>query len=197
MKDILMRQLIVTFFVAACIVVTGLVFGIFGGCNSAGPRKNINGPYVSYLRYDVLPYLGEEFRGLRRSKGEEFFQEGMRYYQRGDFEGAIRNLNLAVRHASDRAQWWLYLGVSHYVRHEATQAISALEIAEFLSRSQTDLQPDAKWYLAQSYLLANRPQDAAAQLEWISVNRQAHAADSETLLGQIQRVSSLQSGADR
>lgn len=147
--------------------------------------------YLPYVRFGELPYQPEDTRGWTQEPGENFFKEGMACYARKDYECAVRNLTQAVRLAPDRAHWWLYLGVSHFVRHEFQPAVAALKNAQFLSERNASLRPYANWYLAESYLMVDRPGDAIPLLEMVSAERRDHAADADSLLDQVRRLATV------
>jgi hypothetical protein len=140
--------------------------------------------YLPYVSYDELPYQPEEIRGLTRGPGDKFFEDGIACYQRKDYPGAARGLTLAVRHAPDRAHWWLYLGVSYFLQHQGKPAIEALKHADFLAHNELKIQ--ARWYLAQSYLLDAKPTQALPLLAWIAEQKANYAPVADSLRTRLQ-----------
>jgi Flp pilus assembly protein TadD len=75
----------------------------------------------------------------------------MEFYQKNNFKLAIGPLAKAVQEDSLEGRYWLYLGISYYLDHQAAQAATALTKAESLSDPAQ--RNRARWYLAQAYLL--------------------------------------------
>ena len=142
-------------------------------------------PYLSYVRYDELPYQPLELRGTTTTEGKRFFDQGMRGYMRKDYATAIKNLKLAVQ-SEPQAQWWLYLGVSHFMNHESTPAIRALEMADTLS--SPFLKTTVRWYLAQAYLVEQKGDRAKPLLESVVASKSARSASADSLLAHIRSV---------
>jgi hypothetical protein len=140
--------------------------------------------YLPYVRYDELPYQPEMTRGLSGNPETKVFDDAMLCYQRKDYSGAVRGLNTAVKLAPGHAQAWLYLGVSHFLKRQSKPALEALTQAERLGHDELKIQ--ARWYLAQTYLLTAKPQQALPLLAWISTQNTAYASDADSLQHRLQ-----------
>jgi tetratricopeptide (TPR) repeat protein len=152
--------------------------------SGSGTPSNLTNPYASFVIFEPLMPLN--LRGGTTSAGEKYFSEGMGDYTRGDYNSAVKNLNLAVRSAPDKAHWWLYLGVSYFLDHQPTLAVSALEKADILAPNT--LKPAARWYLAQAYLLAAKPDKALPLLAWVSDQKADYASRADSLATALRTV---------
>jgi predicted Zn-dependent protease len=150
----------------------------------SGTASNPANPYSSYVSFEPLVPL--MMRGGTTTAGERFFGDGMSDYSRGDYNSAAKNLTLAVRSAPDKAHWWLYLGVSYFLDRQPTLAVSALEKADMLAPNT--LKPAARWYLAQAYLLAAKPDKALPLLAWISDQKAEYASHADSLATQVRTL---------
>jgi tetratricopeptide (TPR) repeat protein len=164
----------------AVVVVLGPQLHLFGSGSGAG-RAN---PYEPYISFEPLVPL--VLRGATSTAGEQYFNEGMGDYGRGNYNSAVKNLKLAVRTAPDQAHWWLYLGVSYFLDRQPVLAVSALERADFLA--SPELKPAARWYLAQAYLLAAKPDKALPMLAWVSDQKAEYATRADSLSTQIRTL---------
>jgi tetratricopeptide (TPR) repeat protein len=147
----------------------------------------LQNPYLTYIRYDELPYQPIETRGITKTEGMKFFELGMKDYVQKNYAVAIKNLKLAVQSES-QAQWWLYLGVSHFMNHESAPAILALEKADTLS--SPFLKMTARWYLAQAYLVEQKLDKAKPLLESVVASKTERSSLADSLLSKIQLAAS-------
>jgi predicted Zn-dependent protease len=173
-----------SFYIAALIVLIGAfaLLPIAPSHQMFRPR-HVN-PYLAHLSFEQLP--AEQMRGPRVTVGEQFFTDAMNDYRHGDYNSSIKNLKFAVRHAANRAQWWLYLGVSYFLNRQGEFAVAALKNADFLAPQ--DLKPTARWYLAQAYLLGENVDKAMPLLKWISEQKSDYATAADSLAMHVQSV---------
>ena len=108
-------------------------------------------PYSEWLSFEKAYYQPQNDRAPSNTAAEEAFQQGMEFYQKNNFRAAIALLGKAVQEDSLEGRFWLYLGISYYLDHQAAQAVTALTKAELLSEPAQ--RNRARWYLAQAYLL--------------------------------------------
>jgi tetratricopeptide (TPR) repeat protein len=143
--------------------------------------------YVPYLRFQVLPYEGSlTLRGETVLEGKEQFDKGMEAYLRADYKQAAKYLKIAVDKSPKQADWWLYLGVCHFLRRDAKPAIKALDRADELAQGSIRIR--TRWFLAQAYLLQGDRDKAEPLLEWVVTQKKDYADEASDLLLHLRDV---------
>jgi tetratricopeptide (TPR) repeat protein len=153
------------------------------------PRTPLTGRYVPLLSFQALPYEGSmTLRGEAAVKGQEDFDAGMQAYLRTDYKEAARHLKRAVEKTSDRAEWWLYLGICSYLQHDPKPAIRALGRADELARGSDRIR--ARWFLAQAHLLQGNRESAEPLLEWIVTQNKDYYKEAFDTLTRLRELGS-------
>jgi tetratricopeptide (TPR) repeat protein len=151
---------------------------------------------VPFLSFQALPYEGSlTLRGEEARAGKEDFDKGMEAYLQADYQRAARYLRAAVGKSSDQAEWWLYLGVCSYLQRDAKRAIQSLGRADELAQGRVKLR--ARWFLAQTYLLAGDRDRAEPLLEWIVAQKRDYSQDATDLLNHVRTLGSAGGSNDR
>ena len=88
--------------------------------------------------------------------------------------------------APDEGTWWFYLGICHYLDRNPRPAIEALMTAESLTKFA--LKARSRWYLAQSYLLAQDSKNAKPILESLVNEERHYSEEAAELLSKINAV---------
>jgi tetratricopeptide (TPR) repeat protein len=172
------RKLLVTLVATGAIVLVAM-FILYGRRG-----EHYRSPYADYLEKSKLAYNGGlRLRGEAQIDGQEKFDEAMEFYATDRFDQAVALLKQAVRKQPKTATWWLYLGVSHYMLKDATEAVNALEQANKFA--QAGLQPQVHWYLANARLLAGAPDPAKELLDSLARADGLYASEARSLLAKI------------
>lgn len=164
---------------AAAAGAVALLFLLLG----RGPAPN---PYVPILAFEKLPYETVNVRALQSVQAQKYYDHAVRAYAASDFHGAAEFLGRAVKIEDGIGQWWVLLGVSHYLDRNAKGAVEALTRAQAIT--QYDVKTTAQWYLAQALLLDGRAQSADSLLRLISAQKQLHSAKADSLLVKLKSV---------
>jgi Flp pilus assembly protein TadD len=76
---------------------------------------------------------------MGRKSVDEFFRDGMASYARGDYEGAIRALEEAIKENPEEARVLFYLGYAYYKHGDFEDARAAFEEAYRLRPDYTPI----------------------------------------------------------
>ncbi len=120
-------------------------------------------PYLNHLDTNKLLYEG---RLRQENREDSLFHEAMGNYQIDQFKISADLLKIVVEENSASWKYHLYLGISYYMDKQPELAINSLIQADSLS--QYSMKFEIRWYLAQSYLLNNRPNEAKPLLQWLA-----------------------------
>lgn len=150
------------------------------------PVPRPENPYTSLLAFDKIPYRQMQLRTVPAAEGQQWFEAGMDEYLHDNFKGAISQLKRAVKNSPGDGTWWLYLGVSYYLDHQAQPAIEALTEADRLT--EYSLKNRAQWYLAQAYLLAGQAEAAIPLLDSLAHRMMEYAPEADSLLMKVKSV---------
>ena len=105
-------------------------------------------------------------------------------YQQKDYSTALRQFNQVLATDEGNERILFYKGICHLALNQATDAIASLSII-----ASTDNHPFAtqsKWYLALSYLLDERPEQAQPILKALSSETSVYQQKANSLLNQVQ-----------
>ncbi|TKJ39943.1 hypothetical protein CEE37_09405 [candidate division LCP-89 bacterium B3_LCP] len=140
-------------------------------------------PYLPALSFEKSLYRSVQVRTAEEPEFQDLFNRGMQCYQEDEFESAIPLLEKAVTGDPDNGTYLLYLGICNYLDRNPSPAIEALIRAEL--RTPPAQRNRARWYLAQSYLLAGNHTEAVKILELLTEQQLEYAEEAETLLMKI------------
>ncbi|MFH1861447.1 MAG: tetratricopeptide repeat protein [bacterium] len=153
------------------------------------PLSLSRNPYLPFLDYTKAPYDYATFRGPAgqiNAEARYTFERGMEEYARDNYKEAIRQLQKALQLAPEVSEYWLYLGVSHYLDRHPKAAIEALSRA-LLTKDEV-IKSMSNWYLAQAYLSENHPEMALPLLEESVSQEGEYSALADTLLIRINAI---------
>ena len=120
--------------------------------------------YSHLARVEPLYYLPIESRGeASLSKTERLFQQGMAFYQQGDYKSTINKLLLVVKQQPDDASANFYLGLCYLLIKKPDRAIFYLQ--KVIELNGDFLFEKCYWYLGNAYLLKNDGKRALAMFE--------------------------------
>ena len=120
--------------------------------------------YSHLARVEPLYYLPIESRGeASLSKTERLFQQGMAFYQQGEYKSAINTLLLVIKQQPDDASANFYLGLCYLLIKKPDRAIFYLQ--KVIELNGDFLFEKCYWYLGNAYLLKNDGKRALAMFE--------------------------------
>jgi len=149
--------------------------------------RHPDNPYYKYLSFEKAPYLSLGDTRVKETEAHRFFSEGMQLYQKNDFQAVINNLEKAVQIDSSEGKFWLYLGISYYLKRRSEPAIAALIKAG--QKLDTVQRNRALWYLAQAYLLDGDVESSVPILQSLSNQQLEYAKEANNLLKEIREIS--------
>lgn len=122
--------------------------------------------YSHLARIEPLYYQPIEARGAENfSETEKLFQQGMAFYQQGDYGSAINKLLLVIKKQPEDASTNFYLGLSYLLIKKPDRAIFYLE--KVIELNGEFLFEKCYWYLGNAYLLKEDRKKAMEMFEKI------------------------------
>lgn len=167
--------------IPAVVVTAALVFLLI-----IPPSTQMDNPYLPYISFQKAPYSQGTLRSAAASEADQEFVLGMQQYLRSDYPAAIHYLSKAIELNPEEGEFLLYLGICYYLNRQAEPAIETLTLAE--QATVYSLNSRARWYLAQSYLLACRAEEAQPILEGLSDQKRDYSQDADKLLKKIRSI---------
>lgn len=162
---------------AGAVAVFALLMLVLRG--PAGPS-----PFINDLSFEVPPYKnGITLRGEGQDEARSLFESAMRFYNRGDYVTAAQGIKQSLVLDQNHPDRWLYLGMTRFAQHDAKGAIKSLRRAERDGQGLVKMR--ARWYLAQSYLLAGNVRAAEPLLHSVAAEDGEYMDDARVLLDRI------------
>ena len=110
--------------------------------------------YAALARIEPLYYQPIEIRGEESlSETEKLFQQGITFYQQGEYRVAINKLLLVIKKQPEDVNANFYLGLSYLLIKKPDQAIFHLQ--KVIELNGEFLFEKCYWYLGNAYLLKN------------------------------------------
>ena len=138
-------------------------------------------PSVFQLEKPAIPARGGTdlvWRGSPDSGEAEDLARALEPYRTNDFPEAARRLRAFVSRHPLSASGHFYLGVSELLRAAGADAVTALENAERLAKTDADLARETAWYLALAYRQTGQRESAAAKLDALCRGRSVRAGQA-------------------
>jgi tetratricopeptide (TPR) repeat protein len=143
-------------------------------------------PYLQLVTFATPSVPTQVMRDAGADEARRSFNRGMDLFNRGNYKGAAYHLGEAAFNDSANGTYWLYSGMSQFLRHRAAAAIAALTRAEQLTEYAQKNR--ARWYLAQSYLLMGNPARAVLYLKLLRDEQFEYSEEAAELLAKIEAV---------
>jgi tetratricopeptide (TPR) repeat protein len=143
-------------------------------------------PYLQLVTFDTPSVPAQVMRDAGAVAAQRSFNRGMELFRGGDYKGAAYHLDDATLKDPQNGNYWLYSGMSQFLRHRAAAAIEALTRAEQLT--EYTQKNRARWYLAQSYLLMGDPTRAVPYLKLLRDEQFEYSEEAAGLLAKIDAV---------
>ncbi|HEX7344511.1 MAG TPA: hypothetical protein VF398_09610 [bacterium] len=143
-------------------------------------------PYSAWLSFEKAYYQSVQDRAPGNAAAEAAFQKGMEFYQENNFKAAAGLLATAVQEDSLEGRYWLYLGISYYLDHQARRAVAALTKAESLSDPAQ--RNRARWYLAEAYLLQQDTVRSMPLLQSLVNEGYEYSEEADSLLIRVREM---------
>jgi TolA-binding protein len=110
--------------------------------------------YAALARIEPLYYQSIESRGEETlSETEKLFQQGMAFYQQGDYDSAINKLLLVIKNLPEDVNANFYVGLCYLLMKKTDRAIFHLQ--KVIEMKGEFLFEKCYWYLGNAYLLKN------------------------------------------
>jgi|GEM_PF-2559895 len=120
--------------------------------------------YATLARIEPLYYQPIESRGeASLSETEKLFQQGMAFYQQGNYQCAINKLLLVSKSQPDEVNANFYVGLCYLLTKKADRAI--LHLQKVIELNGEFLFEKCYWYLGNAYLLKEDGKKALEMFE--------------------------------
>lgn len=120
--------------------------------------------YSALARIEPLYYQPIESRGEESlSETERLFQQGMAFYQQGEFQSAINKLLLVIKTQPDDVNANFYVGLCYLLTKKPDRAIIFMQ--KVIELNGEFLFEKCYWYLGNAYLLKNDRKKALEMFE--------------------------------
>jgi len=120
--------------------------------------------YAALARIEPLYYQPIESRGEESlSETEKLFQQGMAFYQQGEYQSAINKLLLVIKKQPGDVNANFYVGLCYLLTKKSKKAIFHLQ--KVIELNGEFLFEKCYWYLGNAYLLKNDGKKALEMFE--------------------------------
>lgn len=120
--------------------------------------------YAALAQIEPLFYQPIESRGEESlSETEKLFQQGMAFYQQGDYDSAINKLLLVIKKQPEDVNANFYIGLCYLLIKNPDRAIFHLQ--KVIELNGDFLLEKCYWYLGNAYLLKNDGKKAVKMFE--------------------------------
>lgn len=145
--------------------------------------------YASLARIEPLYYQPIEARGEESlSESEKLFQQGMAFYQQGDYHSAINKLLLVIKSQPEDASASFYLGLCYLLINKPDRTIFHLQ--KVIELNGEFLFEKCYWYLGNAYLLKNNGKRALEMFEKVVAMEGDFEWEAREMIEKIKKLNS-------
>jgi len=144
--------------------------------------------YSHLARVEPLYYQPIESRGeVSLSEAERLFQQGMAFYQQGDYRSAINKLLLVIKQQPDNVNANFYLGLCYLLIKKPDRAIFHLQ--KVIELNAKFLYEKCYWYLGNAYLLKNDRKKALEMFDKVVAMEGDYEWEAREMIDDIKEIS--------